>query len=381
MKSTAAALNEKRYGDEPVLYMAIEMSKAKWKVGSTDGGKIREKNCDAGDFDAFQEEVVRSKRRLKMAPDAHVVVVYEAGRDGFWPQRVLDSLGFDVLVIDPASLAVPRRRRPKKTDRVDLKRMLRALIAYCNGDDQIFAVCRVPSVRDEDDRLLERRREEINKQRTATINKIRAAIRLHTPEDVVPGKVHKQLDKLTTADGRPLPQQQKYYLRDLCERLQLFNDQLRRIETERKQLALERREDPKFQMIARLTQLRGLGDVTAWSLVMEMYGWRAFKTRGEVGAYCGLTSSPWASGSVQHDQGLSRSGNTHVRWLLIQLAWRWIRFQPDSELTRWYQKAVAVGGKARKKKIVVGLARKLAIRLWRYLESGELPRGATLKKI
>lgn len=381
MKSAEAALNEAAYGETPLMYMAIEMAKGTWKLGFSDGSSIRERNCEVADLTAIQREVAKAKKRLGLPLDSEVVVVYEAGRDGFWPKRLLelnDPL-MTVLVIDPASLAVSRRRRPSKTDRIDLKRMLRSLIAYCNGDDQVFAVCHVPSERDEDDRLLERRREELNQFRTATINKIRSQVRLLTPEDIKPRKLLEHLDELRTVTGEELGPHTKQYVRDLCERLQLVDQQLARAQKEREQAQAERATDPKFQMIARLAQLKSIGEVTAWTLVMEMFGWRNFQNRREVGAYCGLTSSPWASGSVDQDQGLSRSGNTHVRWIMIQLAWRWIRFQPDSELTHWFLHAQVRG--LSRKKAIVALARKLVVRLWRYLETGELPRGARLRAL
>ena len=327
-----------------VLFVALELSDKKWKLALSDGSKRRIVTIAAGDLVALGEAVAKAKARFGMPGDVPIVSCYEAGRDGFWLHRYLGHCGVANVVVDASSIEVNRRARRAKTDRVDVEQLLRLLIRYHHGEKRVWSVVHVPSVEEEDARRLHRELERLKKERTGHRNRIQAL--------------------LVSQGVRVQPRH------DLLERLEA--EQARR---------LEAAVTPCHQQIAHLMRRRGLGLTSAWVFVMEYFGWRQFHNRQEVAALAGLTPMPYASGDSSRDQGISKAGNRRIRTLMIQIAWGWLRYQPHSALSVWFNTRFALGGKRMRRIGIVALARRLLIALWRYVQRGVIPEGASLKPL
>ena len=310
-----------------------------------------------------------------------MISCYEAGYDGFWLHRLLESRGIRSLVIDPASLQVDRRARRAKTDRVDAERLLRSLMAYFRGEAKVWSVVQVPSVAEEDDRRLHRERDRRITERIQHVNRIKGLCALHGIYDYEPLRRNRmaQLEHLRTVDGRELPPRIRAELRRELESLELVLRMIKTLEAERDAIALQdRKTHGNARQIQELIKLKAIGPEFATVLTGEVL-YRSFDNRRQVASFTGLTPSPFQSGSRDRDQGISKAGNCKARKTMIELAWLWVRYQPHSALTIWFRERVgAVKGRIRRITIVA-LARKLLIALWRYLHDGIVPVGAAVK--
>jgi transposase len=377
MDSTAT---NNKYNTETLLYLAFEMGNSQWKLGFTIGlGQApRRRTISAGELPQLREEIVRAKRRFGLGEEVRVVSCYEAGRDGFWLHRYLVSEEIKNIIVDSASLEVNRRRRRVKTDRVDLGKLLTMLIRYHSGEKKVWHVVRVPSLEQEDGRQLHRELSSLKGERTQHINRIKGllvsqGVRLEIKKDFP-----QQVSQAKLWDGSPIPPGlQARVVREFA-RIELVNQQIKELEAERREI-IRTATDPQTEMIRHLLGLRGIGINSAWLFVKEFFGWRQFRNRREVGALAGLTPTPHQSGDSNREQGIDKAGNRHIRAIAIEIAWAWLRLQPDSALSRWYQERFGHGNSRMRRIGIVALARKLLIALWRYLETGEVPEGAVLK--
>ena len=377
---TAATRNSQYSAFEPVLYLAFELSEAHWKLGLTIGvgQRPRERNIRSCDLVALRDEIQRAKKRFDLPASVMVVSCYEAGRDGFWLHRYLTQEGIENLVVDSSSIEVNRRQRRAKTDRMDVEKLLSQLIRYRSGDRKVWSVVHVPSVDDEDRRHLNRELSAAKKDRTRHSNRIKGllvgqGIRLAIKDDFLD-----RLDAVRTWDGSPLLPGLQMRIRREYERMKLAGRQIKEIEMERIE-AIRHSEEPSVDMVRQLLQLKGIGLNSAWLYTMEFFSWRKFKNRKEVGALAGLTPTPHESGSRSRERGMSKAGNRHIRGMAVEIAWGWLRYQPDSELTLWYERRFGHGSSRMRRIGIVALARKLLVELWRYLETGVIPKGAVLK--
>jgi transposase len=326
------------------------------------------------------EAVAKAKARFGMQGDVPIVSCYEAGRDGFWLHRSLVHCGVANVVVDASSIAVNRRARRAKTDRVDVEQLWRLLMRYPHGEQRVWSVVRVPSVEEEDARRLPREWERLKKERTGHRNRIQAllvsqGLRLQPRHDLL-----ERLEAARLWDGSPLPPDLQAEVRREDERLRSVDAQIRALEAEQAR-RLEEAATPCHQQVVHLMHLRGIGLTSAWVFVMEYFGWRQFTSRQEVAALAGLTPMPYASGNSSRDQGMSKAGNRRIRSLMIQIAWGWLRYQPHSALSVWFNTRFALGGKRMRRIGIVALARRLLIALWRYGQSGAIPEGASLKPL
>jgi transposase len=362
------------------LYLAFELGETDWKLAFTTGfgQKPRLRSMPARDLPRLQAEIAKAKQRFGLPADAAVRSCYEAGRDGFWLDRYLLSCGLHNMVVDSSSIEVNRRQRRAKTDRLDAGKLVNLLLRYHGGERKVWSIVRVPSVAAEDARQLHRELQELKDERTEHVNRIKGLL---ASQGLVAPAVDKRLaewlGQAKLWDGSAVPQDlQRRLLREL-ERWQLLDRQIKELEHERRQ-RVRRDDTPHVDKVRRLLELWGIGLNGAWLLVYELFAWRHFDNRKQVGGCIGLTPTPYQSGDSRREQGISKAGNRRLRRLMVELAWCWLRWQPDSELSRWYQRRFGRGNGRSRKIGVVALARKLLIALWRYVEYGEVPAGARL---
>jgi transposase len=369
-----------QYSTLPTLYIACELSNKKWKLGFTIGlgQKPRERSVGAGDLLALEEEIRLAKKRFGLPANARVLSCYEAGRDGFWIHRYLLAQGIENLVVDAASIEVPRRARRAKTDRMDVGKLLTMLIRYDCGEKRAWSVVKVPSVEAEDKRHLHRELTTLKTDRTRHINRIKGLLVGQGVRLPVGGDFLDRLQDVRLWDGSPLPSGLRARVTQEYAGLQFVQQQIKALEAERRQM-IRTSDDPSVEKVRWLMRLKGIGENSAWLFVMEFFDWREFRNRREVGALAGLTPTPYQSGDESREQGISKAGNRPIRAMAIEIAWGWLRHQPQSELSRWYQERFGHGSKRVRKIGIVALARKLLIAWWRYLELGEIPVGAQLK--
>ena len=376
-----SAARHVEYTSDPVLFLALELSAAKWKVGTTVGfgQKPREITIEAGDLDGLTEEITRAKERFDLPAEARVVSCYEAGRDGFWIHRWLEAQGVENAVVDPASVAVDRRKKRAKTDRLDLAMLMRCLIRWFGGEAKVWSVVQVPSVKDEDDRQLHRELRALKSERIRHTNRIKCL--LISQGVKIPAKAGfiGQLQDCRIWDGSPLPEHLVCRLEREYGRLEVVREQILLLERQRR-VALRESEDEKVEKVRQLTRLRGVAYNSSWLFVMEFFGWRQFKNRREVGALAGLTPTPHESGDMSRELGIDKAGNPRIRTMAIEIAWCWLRFQPQSELSQWFNRRFANGGSRARRIGIVALARRLLVALWRYVDQGVVPAGAILSK-
>jgi transposase len=356
--------------------MAFELGEENWKLAMSDGARAPSHyTLRAGDTAGVLECLAKAKARCGLVAEARVHSCYEAGRDGFWLHRWLIERGIDNSVVDSASIEVNRRARRVKTDRLDAEKLLAMLIRYHVGERRVWSVLRVPTPAQEDARRVHRELERLGHERTAHINRIRALLVLDNQRvKHVGGRLWQRWWKAHAGELRPAVCAE---IERESVRLSLVQGQMRTLEAEQRQ-ALDGDSEPQ---VTRLVQLRGIGMSSGWVLVKELFGWRRFRNRREVAGCLGLTPSPYASGGSETEQGISKAGNRRVRTLMVELAWNWLRYQPQSELSKWFNRRFAGGGKRLRRIGIVALARRLAIALWRYLEDGVIPDGAKLKPI
>jgi transposase len=359
------------------IYVALELSKSCWLVGihTPLADKVSRYSVPGGNSGALLDCIgrVREQAERRLGRSVRVVCCYEAGYDGFWLHRLLCANGIENQVMDPASLPVNRRARRAKTDRIDLAALLRALMAWHRGEKQVCRMVRVPSPEQEDRRRHSRERERLVKERVQHISRIKGLLMTQGIRDFQPARRDwpDRLERLRTGDGRALPQVLKAEVERECRRLWQVIEMVRSVERERDAACAA--DGPG--LIEMLTKLVGVGEVSASILVHEVFH-RDFANRREVAGYVGLGSSPYNSGSVQRDQGISRAGNPRARRVAIELAWFWLRYQPESRLARWFHERVGTTRGRFKRIMIVALARKLIVALWRYLTTGLVPDGA-----
>ena len=361
------------------LLLAFELSERTWKVGFTigRGQRPRLRQIPAGAVDRLAEEIARAKSRFGLPGDAPVVSCYEAGREGFWLHRYLVAQGVRNAVVDSSSIEVNRRARRAKTDRLDLVGLLRLLERYVEGEDRVWHVVRVPTVAEEDARHVHRVRETLQQERTRLINRLHGLLTTQGVTIPLRADFLDRLAAVTGWDGTPLPAGLCQRARYVWAQLVFLNAQLADIDATRAALATDP-ETATGRCVAQLQTLQGIGAVGAWTLSTEIFGWRQIRNGRELGALVGVVPAPYQSGATSHDQGITRAGNRHVRRMIVQLAWSWLRYQPTSALSRWYRARFSQTPRLRRIGIVA-LARKLLIAWWRYLETGTVPDGAILK--
>lgn len=371
MKTTRAVLQGEDTTNEAALYLSFELGDKTWKLtfGDSRCNPVRH-TTRAGDQAAVLQCIERAKARYAMAATAPVHSCYEAGRDGWWLHRWLKEQGVDNIVVDSASIEVNRRARRAKSDRLDGDKLLQMLLRHRRGE-RVWSVLHEPSVQAEDERRLHREGQRLTQEQTAHSNRIRALLVLHNLRPAQIGGAawaawwkahHEQVPPLLAAE-----------IERECDRLALVRQQLGAIQ------AQQRHELAEQPMVRQLSQLRAIGTSSAFVLTKELFGWRQFDNRRQLAGSLGLAPTPYASGDSEREQGISKAGNKHVRWLLVELSWRWLRLQPDSQLTHWFNQRFAAGGKRVRRIGIVAVARRLAIALWRYVQNGEIPAGATLK--
>lgn len=362
------------------LYMALELSKASWKIGFEYSGKRRDVTVDGGHLAQLADEISKTREKLKVPPEARICSCYEAGRDGFWLHRLLTSWGIENVVVDPASIEVSRQARRAKTDNLD-RSMLRDKLRLHHNGERVWKVVRVPDAEAEAGRMLHRELERLQKERGSLSNRVKGILfsqgirveRLRLDE------WDAQCQAFQGFDGQPLALDLQQELKRSGERLRLLHSQIRELERERnRRISDSAQAGGAEAMVQQLMVLKGIGPVAAWVFAKEFFSWRRFRNAKEVGSLAGLTGTPYASGASQREQGISKAGNRRIRRLAVEIAWLWLRYQPDSQLSRWFHDRF--GGNLRSRRVgIVALARKLLVGLWRYLETGQLPTGAQLK--
>jgi transposase len=365
--------------EHATMFVAFELSKAKWKIGVVAPGsqKMSRYTLDGGDT-AGLAKLLNRKRCEGGA--TRTVSCYEVGYDGFWLHRWLEQQGVENHVLDAASIEVERRHRRVKTDRIDLDKLMRVLLALQRGEPRVCRQVQVPGCGDEDAKRRHRERDRLVQERGAHVNRIRGLLHGQGIRDVNPlaGRLEERLGELRTGDGQAVPPALAAEIARELVRLRLLVEQIAGVEAE---IAAQRHAADAGSTAAKAAQLSrlvGIGMAGAQTLAHEVY-YRSFANRRQVGSYTGLTGTPYDSGASRREQGISKAGNARARTMLIELAWLWQRHQRDSELSRWFHQRVGtIKGRIRKIAIVA-LARKLAVALWRYLETGLVPTGARLR--
>ena len=373
--------SEQYTGSVSTLYMAMELSSKEWKLGFSTGmgQKARRRQVAATDGTKLVEEINLAKKRFQLPATARVLSCYEAGRDGFWLHRLLTEAGIECLVVDSSSIEVNRRARRAKADGLDVESLLKQLIHYDYGEKKVWSVVRVPTAEQEDRRQPDRELRTLKKERTRTLNRIKGllasqGVRLQMPMNLSDEKV----EGMRLWNGSSLQSRLKSRLKREWQHVVFLREQIAAVQREQNE-ALRRQKEPDVAKIRQLETLRGVGPVSSSVLVGEFFGWRDFKNGRQVGSLAGLTPTPYDSGTMRREQGISKAGNRHVRGIAIELAWSWLRYQEKSELSRWFMERFDGAGKRARKVGIVALARRLLIALWRYLETGALPEGAELK--
>ncbi len=392
---------------EATLFVALELSLSSWVVVASAPGEDRVSKhgvaaCDGPGLLALLERL-RSRTEQQCGQPVAVVVMQEAGRDGFWVHRLLEAHGVQSQVVDPSSVAVNRRSRRAKTDRIDAEAMLRTLMAWARGERQVCAMVRPPTREAEDARRLNREREALLAERIRHANRIKGLLATQGVFGFEPTlrDRRRRLAELRTPEGAALPPRLLAEIGRQMDRLELAMQQLAALEAERDAAFAAERvpapaagdagggaiggEDMAVAALpggegpgARLLRLKGVGPETASVLAGEAF-FRDFRNRREVASYAGLAPSPWQSGGVDHEQGISKAGNARVRKAMGQLAWLWLRNQPDSALSAWYRDRVRDGRGRIKRIAITALARKLLVALWRFVTQGLVPTGAVMK--
>lgn len=366
------------------IFVSLELSRSKWLITTLlpgGGEKLSKHQMAAGDMAGLLAhfERCRAKAEKLVGRRLGIITIQEAGLDGFWIHRSLEREGIESHVVDPASIVTSRRRRRAKTDRIDGEALIRALLGYKRGEPRICAMVAVPNPEEEDRRRLCRERKVLVAERVQHINRIKGLLFSQGVTNYEPLRRDRRdrLEGLRTGDGRPLPDRLKRLVERELDRLELLIEQIGLVETERDAL-LARDSDTAVTVPAMLLALKGMGaEFTAilWSEGL----FRHFSNRRQLAAYAGLAPTPWQSGSVDREQGISKAGNPRLRATAIQLAWLWVRHQPQSALTLWFEERVKLNGGRGKKTLIVALARKLLVALWKYVTQGVVIEGAVLK--
>jgi transposase len=367
------------------IFISLELSRSIWLITSLSPGcgeKMSKHSVRAGDVAAllarFSE--LKQKALARTGESFPIVAIQEAGLDGFWLHRVLEREGIESHVVDPASIATSRRRRRAKTDRIDGEALLRALLAYRRGEPRVCAMVKAPTPEEEDRRRLGRERKTLIAERVEHVNRIKGLLFSQGISGYEPLRRDRRqrLEELTTGDGRPLPTHLKTQISRELDRLELLLDQIKLAEAERDALLAAQPAPAPAPAGRMLLDFKGIGAEFAATLWLEAL-FRHFDNRRQIASYAGLAPTPWQSGSVNREQGVSKAGNPRLRATLIELAWLWLRHQPQSALALWFKERVNRNGGRMKKAIIVALARKLLVALWKYVTAGVVIEGAVMK--
>ena len=369
--------------DLAAIFISLELSRSIWLITSLSPGfgeKMSKHSVRAGDVAALLARISELKQKAsgRTGKAFPIVAIQEAGLDGFWLHRTLEQEGIESHVVDPASIATSRRRRRAKTDKIDGETLLRALLAHKRGEPRVCAMVKAPTPEEEDRRRLSRERKALIAERVEHVNRIKGLLFSQGVFDYEPLRRDRcqRLEELTTGDGRPLPTHLKTQVSRELDRLELLLDQIKLAEAERDALLAEHQSAaPAGRM---LLDFKGIGPQFAAVLWSEAF-FRHFDNRRQLGSYAGLAPTPWQSGSVDREQGVSKAGNPHLRAALVELAWLWLRHQPQSALALWFKDRVHRNGGRMKKTLVVALARKLLVALWKYVTAGVVVEGAIMK--
>ena len=367
------------------IFVSLELSRSNWLVTSLSPGKgekMSKHSITAGDVAGLLKLFADLKRKAmaRTGQSYPIITIQEAGLDGFWLHRALQQEGIESHVVDPASIATPRRRRRATTDRLDGETLLRALLAYKRGEPRVCAMVVAPSPEEEDRRRLCRERRTLIDERIAHVNRIKGLLFAQGISGYAPLRRDRRarLEALRTGDGRALPSYLKTQISRELDRLELLLDQIKAVEAEQDALLAaagkgageQAAPDPVTMLLA----LKGMGANFTAVLWSEAF-YRQFSNRRQLAAYAGLAPTPWRSGSIEQEQGVSKAGNPRLRSTMIQLAWLWLRHQGQSALARWF-KAHSQRGR---KTAIVALARKLLVALWKYVTAGVVIEGAVMK--
>ena len=369
--------------DLGAICVSLELSKSTWLITSLSPGseKLSRHSVSGGDLSGLLNSLMALRAKVKAwrGRDYPVIIIHEAGFDGFWIHRALSAeAGLTSHVVDAASIAVSRRHRRAKTDRIDGETLVRTLMAWLRGEPRVCSMVRVPTVEEEDRRRIGRERKTLIKERGGHVNRIKGLLFSVGVRDYEPMRRNRRerLEALKTGNGQPLPKYLKAQIGRELDRLELLNAQIKAVEADRDHLCAQADERSAQGMLG---GLRGIGPEFANVLASEGF-FRQFDNRRQVAAYAGLAPSPWQSGTIDNEQGISKAGNPRLRTTMIQLAWLWIRHQPASALTRWFQERISHSGGRGKKVAIVALARKLLVALWKYAANGVLIEGAVMTK-
>jgi transposase len=376
MKQTASA---SKYSEERKLYLALELGWVRWVLAFSTGlgERVWEISIAARDRRRFEAVLSHARKRLGLPEGCEVVSCYEAGRDGFWIDRWLRGLGIVNLVVDSSSIEVNRRSRRIKTDRLDAGKLLRMLMRYELGERRVWSVVKVPTAAQEDARHLHRELRTLKKEHTRLTNRIKGLL----ASQGVDGPISRRrllvsVEEIRIWDGSPLPEGLRQRLERELDRHQFVYQQM--LSCEGRVRKMVGGKEPAVLDVRKLAKLRAIGRNGAMTLIRE-FGWRDFRNRRQVGALAGLVPTPFRSGKSLREGGISQAGNRHVRGIMVDLAWSWLRWQPDSELSIWYRRRFGDGDSRIRRIGIVALARKLLIALWRYWAQDQLPIGAVLK--
>ena len=370
--------------DLGAIFVSMELSRSSWLITSLSPGggeKMSKHAVKSGDVPGLLElfKTLKDKAWARTGERFRIIVIQEAGLDGFWIHRMLQGEGIESHVVDPASLLVSKRRRRAKTDRIDGEILVRTLLAYMRGEPRVCSMVRPPSPDEEDRRRVCRERKTLIAERVEHVNRIKGLLLAQGIGDYHPLRRDRRasLEALQTGDGRALPAYLKAQLVRELDRLELILNQLQQVETVREQ-SLDQAMTTAGAPVARLLQLKGVGPEFANVLWSEGL-YRHFDNRRQLAAYAGLAPTPWQSGSVDHEQGVSKAGNSRLRTTMVQMAWLWLRHQPDSALSLWFQQRVERNGGRLRKPLIVAMARKLLVALWQYATAGVVIEGAAMK--
>jgi transposase len=360
------------------LFLALELGSTRWKLAFAVTHRVRPRTrtMTAGDLATLWEEIAKAQARFGLDATAPVRSCYEAGRDGFWLHRALTAKGIVNVVVDPASIAVDRRQRRAKTDRLDASALARQLMNAVAGDRRGWRAVRVPSVDVEADRQLQRERDAVLEDRKRLRNRIQGLLVTQGVQLPLTRGFQQRLDRARVWDGCPLPA--ALIARLTRDWMQLQHVEARLSELRRARRARIHAADRVGEQTRQLKALRAIGDNGALTLTTELFAWRGFQNGRQLGAILGLTPTPFRSDQTVRELGITGNGNRRLRALMVELAWGWLRWQPQSAISRWFAARFGAHGRARRIGIVA-VARKLLIALWRYLEQGIVPDGAVLR--
>jgi transposase len=362
---------------EQSLYMAMELSNKNWKLGFSNGEKTRITSVGAGEFFEFNQAISKAIQKLKLPEDVAIISCYEAGRDGFWIDRYLKSKGITNFVIDSSSIEVSRSHRRVKTDRVDTKKLVNLLMRYCHGEKEALRVVTVPTVEQEDERRLDREYDRLKRESSMHKVRIISLLKLHNITQIQWKALEEDIEDYSYWDGEKLKENTKNEILREVQRYRMVNEQLKEVEKQREEKIRNPRTESE-KKAQKLQKLKAVGEVTSFRLALGFF-YKEFRNRKQVGSCAGLTGTPYDSGDLRMDQGISKSGNANIRSSLIELAWLWVRYQPESAITKWWEQRFANEGKRLRRIGIAAVARKLIIALWRYVEKDEIPVGAILK--